>query len=259
MNRAYFNGLKVVGQQAVFDSDYQAILDYATAQGFTLPSASQQQAGITLITKLKNIGVWEKLKCFYVPATDGDEDFACINWKNTNEFNITRINSPLFTTNDGFTAQPTTRLNTGFNPFTYNNWAAAEQATFGFFGDVVTNGTYTIGNTQGFGQPSFGTRFFHSPVEARFGLGENTTSVTGQGAGNNTFRQVQRNGTQSIYYNDTAKQVTTQSGNYFNGNVDLMPGGLTDEKYLVGWIADFLTETESLDFRLSILSYLNAL
>ena len=40
-----------------FDPDYQAVLDYATTQGYTLPSASQQTAQNQLVLDLKAAGV----------------------------------------------------------------------------------------------------------------------------------------------------------------------------------------------------------
>jgi hypothetical protein len=84
------------------DADYKAILDYATTQGYTLPSASQQLLQEQLVIDLKDAGIWSKLDIFYVFATDGDSDFASINWKDPSNFEITEVNSPTFTTNVGF-------------------------------------------------------------------------------------------------------------------------------------------------------------
>jgi hypothetical protein len=85
------------------DSNYKAVLDYATTQGYTLPSASQQLLQEQLIIDLKDAGVWSKLDLFYVFATDGDSDFASINWKDPNNNEIVEYNSPTFTTDVGFT------------------------------------------------------------------------------------------------------------------------------------------------------------
>jgi len=46
--------------QFVPDSDYQAVLDYATTQGYTLPSASQQLLQNQLVVDLKDGGIWSK-------------------------------------------------------------------------------------------------------------------------------------------------------------------------------------------------------
>ena len=98
------------------DADYQAVLDYATTQGYTLPSASQQALQNQLVVDLKDAGVWSKLDLFYVFATDGDSDFASINWIDPNNFECIEVNSPTFTSNQGFASNGTSSyLNTGYN------------------------------------------------------------------------------------------------------------------------------------------------
>ena len=71
-----------------FDSDYQAVLNYATAQGDTLPSSSQQVIGNTLVLTLKNLGVWDKLGSLVMFATDGDSSFSLIDWKRLSKMTI---------------------------------------------------------------------------------------------------------------------------------------------------------------------------
>ena len=88
-----------------FDSDYQAVLNYATTQGYTLPSSGQQTLQNQLIVDLKDAGVWTKLDSFGVFATDGDSDFALIDWVRLTDY--TAVNSPTFTTNQGFQGNAT--------------------------------------------------------------------------------------------------------------------------------------------------------
>lgn len=83
-----------------FDADYQAVLDYATTQGYTLPSTDQQTLQNQLVVDLKDAGIWSKLDTFAVFATDGDSDFALIDWKRLSQY--TAVNSPTFTINEGF-------------------------------------------------------------------------------------------------------------------------------------------------------------
>ena len=59
-----------------YDTDYQAILDYATTQGYTLPSDSQKTLQNQLLVDLKAAGIWSKLDTFANFATDGSSDFA---------------------------------------------------------------------------------------------------------------------------------------------------------------------------------------
>lgn len=100
-----------------FDADYVAILNYATTLGYTLPSASQRVLQNQLMIDLKAAGIWSKLDTFAVFATDGNSDFALIDWKRLSQY--TAVNSPTFTTNQGFTGNGTSSyINTNFNPAT---------------------------------------------------------------------------------------------------------------------------------------------
>ena len=109
-----------------YDADYQAVLNYATTQGYTLPSDEQKLLQNQLLIDLKDSGVWNKLDTFANFATDGGSNFALIDWKRVSL--LTAVNSPTFTTNEGFTGNGTSSyINTNFNPsigtnnYTLNN------------------------------------------------------------------------------------------------------------------------------------------
>jgi len=103
---------------SVFDADYQAILDRSTTLGYTAPSASQQTLQNTLVTDLKTAGVWDKLDLFYCFATDGDSDYATLNWKSPSSFQVTKVNSPTFTADEGFNGDGASAyLNTNWNGY----------------------------------------------------------------------------------------------------------------------------------------------
>jgi hypothetical protein len=144
----YSNIISVTTTSA-FDADYLAVLNYATTQGYTLPSESQQLLQNQLIVDLKDGGIWSKLDIFYVFATDGDSDFASINWKDPNNFEITEVNSPTFTTNVGFTGNGTSAyLNTNWSVSNDSVNFERNNATIGAYG--VLNGTYDVGVRVGF-------------------------------------------------------------------------------------------------------------
>jgi hypothetical protein len=97
-----------------FDPDYQAVLNYATSQSYTLPSASQQILQNQLVLDLKAGGIWSKLDTFGVFATDGSSDFALIDWIRLSQY--TAVNSPTFTANQGFQGNGTSSyIDTNFN------------------------------------------------------------------------------------------------------------------------------------------------
>jgi len=99
-----------------FDADYQAVLDYATTQGYTLPSSGQQDDQNQLVLDLKTAGVWDSLDVFYVFATDGDRDYALINWADPGTFDATEAGTMTFTADEGFTSDGSSGyLNTNLN------------------------------------------------------------------------------------------------------------------------------------------------
>ena len=111
------HGILASSGGVAFDPDYQAILDYATTQGYTLPSAGQQTLQNQLVVDLKAGGIWSKLDTFAVFATNGNSNFALIDWKRLSQY--TAVNSPTFSSNGGFTGNGTSSyINTNFNPST---------------------------------------------------------------------------------------------------------------------------------------------
>lgn len=65
-----------------FEPEYLTILSYATTQGWTLPSPPVQVNQNFLLSNLKVSGIWALLDVFYVFRSNGDSNFARINWKN---------------------------------------------------------------------------------------------------------------------------------------------------------------------------------
>ncbi len=107
---------KFSGGGVSYDATYQAILDYATSQGYTLPSDSQKLLQNQLVVDLKASGIWSKLDTFANFATDGNSNFALIDWKRLTQY--TAVNSPIFTPNQGFTGGGTRYIDTNYNPST---------------------------------------------------------------------------------------------------------------------------------------------
>lgn len=102
-----------------FTSEYQQILSYARTQGYTIPSDGQQILQNQLILDLINNSIWNELDFLYITATDGDQDFATINWVDPGNYSLTRNGGLTFTSNAGYTGNGSTGyLNTNFNPTT---------------------------------------------------------------------------------------------------------------------------------------------
>lgn len=135
---------------SLYDPDYQAVLTYATTQGYTLPSLAQRALQSQLIQTLKTGSVWNNLDLFYLFATNGDSNFATLNWKNPSLYKATAVNSPTFTSNIGFTGN-------GVNAYLNTNW----NPTLGvnFTQDSASHGVYT--NSVGYASGSSGNTGYH--------------------------------------------------------------------------------------------------
>ena len=141
------------------DADYQAVLDRSTALGYTAPSAAQQELQNTLITDLKTAGVWDKLDLFYIFATDGDSDFATLNWKAPSNFQATKVNSPTFTTDSGFSGDGSTAyLDTNFVIATdVSNYSQNNASTFTYFESDLSQTDFAV----------YGARDDIDPIKSR--------------------------------------------------------------------------------------------
>jgi hypothetical protein len=131
-----FVGIGVgVGRQKFgggFDADYQAVLNYATTQGYTLPSVGQQVKQNQFMLDLKSGGIWSKLDTFAVFANDGGADFALIDWKRLSLY--TNVNSCTFASNQGFTGNGTSStINANFNASTSGVQYTQNNASFGVY------------------------------------------------------------------------------------------------------------------------------
>lgn len=129
---------RVSGGDVVFDADYQAVLNYATSLGYTLPSAGQQVKQNQLVLDLKSGGIWSKLDTFGVFATDGSASFALICWKR--RVLMTAVNSPSFTTNLGYVGNGTSAyIDLNYNASTFGGNYTLNNACYGSGGNLALN------------------------------------------------------------------------------------------------------------------------
>jgi hypothetical protein len=137
------------------DPSYSALLSYATTQGYSLPNEQQQVNQDILLKSLKIAGVWDKLDLFYVFATDGDSDYATLNYKSPSDFQLLKVNSPTFTTNQGFKGDASTaKLTTANGGNEYNmitdaiNASQDSMTTLCYFNDLGVLADYLYGALQ---------------------------------------------------------------------------------------------------------------
>jgi hypothetical protein len=221
--------LGLIGSQDFgFDADYTAILNYATTQGYTLPSVSQRIKQNKLVLDLKSYNIWSKLDSFSVFATDGNSNFALIDWKRLSQ--LTAVNSPTFTSNQGFTGNgASSYINTNFNPNANGVNLTLNSTSYGFYYRIgssavgVGSGNYIVGNSNGlYINPLTGA----SPPYLMRSWNNSTSGVN---AGTTTNRvglfHTDRNNSSNIYHIKDGVELanpTLSSNTRPNGNLYLL-------------------------------------
>ena len=119
-------------KSVAFETEYENIINYAIAQGYTLPSAAQQIKQNKLLKDLKDAGIWAILDTFSVYARTSTSDFALIDWKRLAQ--RTAVNSPTFNATNGFSFNGTSSyIDWNFNPNTLvgsNNYKLTNAGIF---------------------------------------------------------------------------------------------------------------------------------
>lgn len=116
---------------AQIDWDYKKIVDRARQLAYTLPSYEQRIKQSNLIKNLKLRGYWSLVDAFFMFINDGGSDFATINWKNPLQAQASKVNSPGWTINGGFTTNGSTSyVETG--SITYSN-VTQNNSQYGFY------------------------------------------------------------------------------------------------------------------------------
>lgn len=115
----------------------------------SLPTSGQRAKQNTLFTSFENeIGVClADADLLYVFATNGDREYAKINWKNPGDFTPTEVNTPTFTENIGFSGNSINQyLNTLWDAATDGvNFTQDECGAFCYINNDDTDGDIAFG------------------------------------------------------------------------------------------------------------------
>jgi hypothetical protein len=206
-----------------YDADYQAVLNKAISESFTLPDDAEKLKQNQLVIDLKTAGAWEKADTIFVLATGSNQNFARIDWRNPTHL-ATLVNSPTFVTKKGFQGGGTSYINTNFNPFTEGIKYKQNNASRYIFMDTASStgaldGCATV-NTN---------RMIRSNVSTQT-INQGSTSLTG-----GTFNFTNVKGMKSIHrtsdtnvelFNDTTRESrTATSSTMVNQNQFILRSG----------------------------------
>lgn len=112
-----------------YDADFYAVVLFAIAQGYSVPTTAQQQHFSRFVKELKDFFMWLINDRFYVMAQNGSANFGRINWRSPSLSTLLTItNAGAFASNLGWLLNGTTQfINTGYVPsvdgvnYTLNN------------------------------------------------------------------------------------------------------------------------------------------
>jgi hypothetical protein len=246
-----------------FDADYQAVLNYATTQGYTLPSSGQQTLQNQLVVDLKAGGIWSKLDTFRVYATDGSEDFALIDWKRL--IDCTAVNSPTFTTNSGFEGDGTSSyIDVNFVPTLNAVNASTDDLSIGFWENSITSDSngVTVGADDANNDILLSQRIISS--NGRLRLNDSSTLFIPSAKYDIGFVLGQRiNTTREAYSPDATLTTDTNSSNGMPeiSITDLLFSSLysSGSNISLGFLGASFTSTQVSDFRTAVTTYITSL
>jgi hypothetical protein len=193
------------------NAEYDAVLEYGILQGYTLPSVDQQALQNQLVSDLKNAGIWDKLDTFAVFATDGDSDFALIDWKRLTEY--TAVNSPTFTTNQGYAGNGLNAyIDTSFNPSLASKMSA-NSANMTVFMNTITDSANLVcfaGCIDPYALQIVEYKQFNRMLHDVFGNNASVPFVSSNGS--KWFSANRNNSTEQVFFQNTLS--TTQARNF---------------------------------------------
>lgn len=156
-NESSQTGITVTTGSASYETEYQTMLNYASANGFDLPSDAQKAIDNQKIINLKSQGIWDELDVLYVAKatyspSSFESNFYRLNWKNPGTFTLTSVGgTPSWISGSGFyvTGGSGIYMKTGFIPSTsaVKFTAANNSAFFKLFNlpTVFSSATYFFG------------------------------------------------------------------------------------------------------------------
>ncbi|MDO5981446.1 fibronectin type III domain-containing protein [Flavivirga spongiicola] len=203
-----------------FDPDYQAILDEATTQGYTLPSSSDQIIQNAKVVSAKASGVWNLADYILVFTETSSKEFKMINWKNPTQKAIPYQGSsvvsdlvPLLDSSTGLSSNGTRYLSL-YNPsqggvnYTLNN--------AGIYVNVVTAPSNYFVTAANLGTTNGSLRILQENVSSDQILNGSSVIQDMSGTG---LKGISRNSsTNIIFSNDTTTNTVSNGSTSINNN-----------------------------------------
>lgn len=206
-----------------YDADFYAVITFATAQGYTLPTTAQLQKFSQMVKELKDNSMWTIMDRFWWMANNGSSDFGRINWVSPSTGTLlTLVNSPTWISNVGFISTGTSYLDTQYNPSTQGvNYTLNNAGRYCFItlratasGQINIDGANTNTNRNVM-YVATGQNNHHINQDTNTGTGINTSC--------NSYHCITRTGASvSQRSTDLSQSLNIASTSIFNGNQHIM-------------------------------------
>lgn len=234
------------------DADAQAIID----EMVVTPDETRQDLIENLVLDLKAAGVWTKLDRLLVLAA-ADEQSALIEWKDPSR-TVTKVNTPTFTTDVGFTRTATDQfINVSF-PVGENY--ALNAATIGVYSGFETGGINMLLGSDRTSGGFVGLTLRSTPDMQAF-LNDTSGNSVARVLGNALYT-ARRSGTTKNYYKNGVNfggTVQASTGLPIADNFQVFGGTSTGGVASIAFIGGDLISTEISDLYDAINTYLSGL
>jgi len=241
-----------------YDSSAAALI-----AAFSTPATSARMSAInSLIVALKSAGVWTKLDILYVLAAH-DAQAGRLNWKVPASFALVEVNSPTFTTDQGYAGNGTTSyLNTQFTPSTNGVNLTQNSATIGVWSrTAAAQGASTFGNATGTGSLLVAPRITGDNFNYR--VNQTTTAATANtdGSGHYAASRSASNATQGYKNGATAGSAGSVASAALPSvalNIGRVASGFSDAQVAAAYAGGNLTSTEHANLHSALNAYMTA-
>lgn len=192
------------------------VFDYSREKftAASLPSEHQRRLQNTMFMAFENVcgECLSNLDLLYVFATDGDSDYAKINWVYPGSFIPTEVNTITFTSNIGFNGNASNSyINTGFIPSTHGvNYQANDASVLCYIAsEISSNAKLDFGVNSGISDPSILLNSRNASNQHSFRI--NFASAVGSGVGKTStgFFHLQKTATGYKLYKNASEQITS--------------------------------------------------
>lgn len=225
-----------IGSGSSYNAGYQAILDMATALGYTHPTTPAKTLQNQLYIDLGALGFWDTyMDVFRCYAHDGAAGFGLINWANPNAFLGTMPAGDLtFTSKVGFTSGGGTKyVSDNYNPSTDGVKYLAGDCSVFYYQQTANTVSTPNGHLQGSGGTT-GMRFQPQRSGNILYADINNISVFSGTAQTTTTGMFSL-----MHFEGIANEFAVyRGGTFFNGTSSGTPATRPNETYRNAWYGD---------------------